>query len=444
MKKVSVVLPVYHAEQYIEECMNSLLRQTLEEIEIICVLDCPKDKTGSILKEIARKDHRIVLIENEKNMGAACSRNIGMGYVTAPYVIFLDADDMFEPDMLEVLYHRIEETKADMCLFEFDTFFNEKEWLVSGNEQESKYTGVFSIADMPEDELAHLGAATWNRIYRRSFLERNKLSFQNLKTGNDVYIGIISLLLAEKIVHTKTNKAFLHYRLGSPNQISANANPKDTCMAYQKVHDELKERGLWNKYKNCFWIKFLLSLTREITNGNKEEYSQQAYRWIQEEGVSALEIADAKEEDFDYPYYATGLRKLIEMDYESGWFRYNIGLQMKLDYNKEKIINQCSLWMEKGKRIAVWGAGQYGCTLLHFFDEHQIHCDTVIDSNPNKQGTYVEHRKIQTFENVPDTLDIIIVAIKNYGAQIRKMVFERDDRIIAITIEEMFGGDDVL
>lgn len=443
MAEVSVVIPVYHAEKYIRICLDSLLGQTLKEIEIICVLDCPQDKTGDILKEIAQNDRRIRVIENEKNIGAACSRNKGMRYTTTNYLIFLDADDVFEFDMLEILYRRMKETEADMCLFEFDAFYEGEKWQKTVNEQESQYPDVFSIAELPEEGLNRLPAATWNRIYRKSFLEENGLVFQNLRTDNDAYMGIMSLLLAGKITHTKTDKAYLHYRLGVCGQITARTNPFDTCMAYQRINVELKERGLWEQYKSCFWIKFLLSFSRQLSNGGNEEYNRKAYRWVQEAGGTELGLLDVKEEDFQCPYYAVEIRNFFAKDYENGWFRYAVRMQMQLEYHKEKIINLCKLWNQEGKKFAVWGAGQYGSTILHFFDEYRIHCDTVIDIDHRRQGSHIENRMIYAFEEVALLLDIIIVANKKYAGQVRAAVDGQGGKICVITVEEMAGRSDI-
>ena len=443
MTKVSVIIPVYHAEKYIRECMDSLLGQTLKEIEIICVLDCPKDQTGNILKEIAQEDSRIRVIENAENMGAALSRNRGLEYAAAPYTMFLDADDVFEPDMLEAVCGRLDETGADLCLFEFDTFYDGEDWKAPADARESGYADVFTIADLPEDGLYWTGVATCNRIYRTSFLKENKLSFQNLKTGNDNYIGIMSLLLAEKIAHTKTDKIYWHYRLGIPGQITARANPMDTCMAYQKVHEELEGRGQWEQYKRYFFIRFLMSITREIAMGRNEDNNQRAYQWIQKEGVSQFGMADIREEDFNDPCYALELRKFAERDYESGWFRYAVKLQMQLDYYKENITRSCSAWLKEGKGLSVWGAGQYGGTILHFFDENHIPCDIVIDIDEKKRGSTIENRRIYVFDEVSSLTGVIIVANKRYAGQVREMVARQRKEIRVVTVDEMTGRSDV-
>ena len=98
--KVSVILPVYNGETYLSECLDAILGQTLKEIEVICVNDGSTDRSPEILREYAARDSRIRVIDQE-NTGAGAARNNGMAQARGEYLSFLDADDFFEPQMLE-------------------------------------------------------------------------------------------------------------------------------------------------------------------------------------------------------------------------------------------------------------------------------------------------------------------------------------------------------
>ena len=108
MTKVSVIVPVYNAQQYLETCMDSICGQTLKELEILCVDDGSTDASYEILQNYAKKDSRIKLL-SQKNQYAGVARNHGMKYARGKYMAFLDADDYFECDMLEKMYERAEE-----------------------------------------------------------------------------------------------------------------------------------------------------------------------------------------------------------------------------------------------------------------------------------------------------------------------------------------------
>ena len=99
MPKISVIIPVYNAEKYLRVCLDSVVNQTLEDIEIICVNDGSTDKSSNILKEYAEKDGRIIIL-TQKNQGAAIARNKGISVAKGEYLSLLDCDDFFELDML--------------------------------------------------------------------------------------------------------------------------------------------------------------------------------------------------------------------------------------------------------------------------------------------------------------------------------------------------------
>lgn len=120
MPLVSVIMPAYNAEPFIEEAIASVRRQTVTDWELLVIDDCSKDRTRSIVEEIANSDSRVKLLVNEKNMGAAGSRNRGLDIFRGRYVALLDSDDYWYPRMLEKMLVRAKETEADIiyCSYE--------------------------------------------------------------------------------------------------------------------------------------------------------------------------------------------------------------------------------------------------------------------------------------------------------------------------------------
>ena len=117
MPLVSVIIPVYNVEEYLRQCLDSVREQTLSDIEIICVNDSSTDGSLSILEEYAKKDPRIQVV-TQPNGGAGAARNKGLSMAAGKYLSFLDSDDFFEPDMLELAYKKAEEDKADFVVFD--------------------------------------------------------------------------------------------------------------------------------------------------------------------------------------------------------------------------------------------------------------------------------------------------------------------------------------
>lgn len=117
---VSVIMPAYNAEQFIEEAINSVISQTLTDWELLVIDDCSTDHTRQIVAEFAQKDSRIQLLVNEENMKVAKTRNKGMSVCRGEYVALLDSDDSYKPEMLQKMVERAKETKADIiyCSYE--------------------------------------------------------------------------------------------------------------------------------------------------------------------------------------------------------------------------------------------------------------------------------------------------------------------------------------
>lgn len=116
MIKVSVIVPVYYAGEYLRPCLDSLINQTLREMEIICVLDCPTDGSDKIVDEYATKDERVVVVKNEHNLNIGESRNVGIRHAKGIYIGFSDHDDLHELNMYQELWNASDEGRRDMVL----------------------------------------------------------------------------------------------------------------------------------------------------------------------------------------------------------------------------------------------------------------------------------------------------------------------------------------
>ena len=113
--KVSIIMPVYNAGPHFRPCIESLVNQTIKEIEIIIVLDCPTDGTDKIAKEYAARDKRIILISNDQNIHIGLSRNRGLEFANGEYIAFSDHDDVRELNMYEELYNEAKKDDLDVC-----------------------------------------------------------------------------------------------------------------------------------------------------------------------------------------------------------------------------------------------------------------------------------------------------------------------------------------
>ena len=126
MSRISIILPIYNVENYIRQSLDSLINQTFKDIEIICVDDCSPDNSVSIIKEYAKNDNRIKLIELEQNAGQGNARNVGIEASTSEYIMFLDPDDWFEIDACEKAYNQITQNNNEFVVFDFYRYYEER------------------------------------------------------------------------------------------------------------------------------------------------------------------------------------------------------------------------------------------------------------------------------------------------------------------------------
>lgn len=238
--KVSIIIPVYNASSYLEQCLECLVNQTLKDIEIICIDDGSTDGSLDILKYYAGIDNRIK-VYTQQNLFAGTARNLGMSHAKGEYFVFLDADDFFELDLVEKEYLKCKYYDADICLCgadKFDTlkksFIPTPQWL---NLKDVK-SEAFNRYSLKEHLFDVTSACPWTKMFSAKFIRENKLEFQNLQRANDVYFTLCSLALAQRIVYT--NNVLVHYRVN--NKSSLQNNNRNTPGLFLRALDAVYDR----------------------------------------------------------------------------------------------------------------------------------------------------------------------------------------------------------
>ena len=174
MSKVSVVVPVYNVEDYLEKCLDSLIHQTLQDIEILCVDDGSTDHSNELLYIYKNRDPRIQVLE-KPNGGLSDARNYGMKFAASPYILFVDSDDFLEPQALEKAAAKLDETGADLVIFDVYQYFMKtktKEVVANSYSGERTYT----LKENPEMITRILNAA-WNKMYRLTLFQENNITY---------------------------------------------------------------------------------------------------------------------------------------------------------------------------------------------------------------------------------------------------------------------------
>lgn len=235
--KVSVIIPVYNAEAYLRQCMDSVVNQTQEELEIICVDDGSTDTSAEILKEYAVKDRRIA-IYSKSNAGYGHTINYGLERSKGKYIAIVESDDFIDANGIEKLYACAEENNADYVRSNYYEFSGgEKDKL---NTSLNPYVNKKIKSACEEKELFYnIGVSPWACLYKRSFLDGNNIRMNETPGASfqDNSWQFQVLLQAKKIVLLK--EAYYHYRIDNMSS-SVNNRKKVFCVVDEKNYMERK------------------------------------------------------------------------------------------------------------------------------------------------------------------------------------------------------------
>lgn len=245
---VSIIMPVYNSEEFLKEAIDSLLAQSLKNIEIITVDDGSTDGSLQILREYAQKDNR-VRVFTQKNQYAGVARNLGLKHAKGEYVLFLDSDDFFDQELIREVYSaaRINEKQedADVVMFGARCYHNERgtSW-VGRHLLDMNYVPkeqMFTCMDCPDTIFQISNGCPWTKLFRREFIKKTKLQFQNLHNANDVYFVFSALTMAKSIV--TLNKHLVTYRVGLTGNLQS-SKKRYFFEAYTALYYKLKEMNM--------------------------------------------------------------------------------------------------------------------------------------------------------------------------------------------------------
>ena len=339
--KVSVIIPVYNTEKYLRECLDSVVNQTLRDIEIICVDDGSTDGSLEILHELASKDDRIkVLTQQKSNAGVA--RNNGMAVATGQYYMFWDSDDYFDLNALEEMYKRAEDFGADICLCGMERFFidsNRKEampWVLRAKDIPFEPFNVRDVRDL----FSISSPGPCSRLISAAFIHDHGLQFQSLPRINDMYFVYSAMALAERIVYI--DKPFVHYRKGIDTSLQSRVfeTPEVCCQALSKLHTTLRSSSNWIDIEESYIclvvsnLRFNLELFKEHPEAKSRLLKAFICEYYRTLGVEPFLI---KDKALRATYNQILLEALIELEKDCG---PKVSIVIS-SYNNSECIGRC-------------------------------------------------------------------------------------------------------
>lgn len=287
--KVSVVVPVYNVEEYLAECIESIIGQTLQSIEIIIVNDGSTDSSLSIAKSYAEKDSRIEIIDKE-NRGYGHSMNRGFEKARGEYIGIVESDDCARPQMFQKLYEQAKASDADVVRSNYYAMSNEGtrfNLIDVLNLAAAPYYTAFNPQDYPD--ILRGSPAIWTGIYKKSFIQDSGISFLETPGASyqDTGFMLKALTTAERVVLMR--EAFLNYRVDNANSsVKSGAKAFCVCDEYSSFEkflslspdklEAFRQVVVAKKYETYLWNYNRLddSLKPEFLDKMKEEFSKAA------------------------------------------------------------------------------------------------------------------------------------------------------------------------
>ncbi len=277
MPKVSVIIPVYNAEKYLRQCLDSVLGQSLRDIEVICVDDFSTDGSRDILSEYATEDSRVTYFVNEKNLHAGPCRNKGLSASRGEYVLFLDGDDWVSDKALEKLYTAAIRHKADVIRCRAVDYNNQ-----AGTYSISLHNGLkrvpFFLWDRPLNFreiywlLPKMCVAPWGGLCRRQFLVENDILFNDLVCVNDRSFYWESVIKADRIVLSK--ERLVYYRTNMSSSLVGSRIKNFDChfRSYELVEKHAKSLPI--RIQRAIFNAELLDMANWLEQARETEYEE--------------------------------------------------------------------------------------------------------------------------------------------------------------------------
>lgn len=258
---ISIIIPVFNAGQYIGNCLQMLKKQTYNYYQILCIDDGSTDESSKIIKAFADRDSRIQYYY-QANKGAGSARNLGIKKALGDYLLFLDADDLYEQEMLELVVNNAKENQADIVVFnadQFDSQTNKTDNRWSAVSFRPLNKNVISAGEAKKCIFNFTIPAPWNKLFKKSFLNDKQIFFQEISSTNDLFFSYAMLCNAERI--SIMDEKLIHYRTNNISSIQGNKNKNiyDAFKALICLKKYLQHQSMYLLYEDSY-IKMACSI----------------------------------------------------------------------------------------------------------------------------------------------------------------------------------------
>lgn len=418
---ISVIMPLYNAARFLEETLISVSNQVFRDYELLCINDGSDDDTVDIVKKFQDKDSRIKLFDNDGHMGAAIARNQGIMEAKGEYLIFLDGDDICDEELLLMAYQKANDTNADIVVSESMHVASEhiydKKQIIHSTDYITKFCQqTVSVRDIKTCDFLMWAANPHTKLYRKVFIDQERLEFQNLSCENDTYFVMMAYFLAKRVVRSESDRIMLYVRdHDTPSRISSERDPMCIYYAMSKVRDELVKRGIFAPLSQMFYYRTFFFLADALRGAKTKRDREKFYDFLVDEGLDKLFGGHDREYGIDQ-YIQEKKQKFISMGLEEGWERLFSIYDVFLKDNQQEISDIFQMTNGKTRRVGVWGTGENGRRFLAFCRENVLPVHVVVDRDESKYGSYCEGYQIQPPKAVREVDTVISTPNLGYEA----------------------------
>lgn len=451
--KISIIVPVYNVEEYLETCLDSLVNQTMKEIEIIVVNDASPDGSKDIMERYAREYPELVrCVYQEVNQGQGIARNRGMDLAKGQYIMFVDSDDYIDVTMCEKLYGVACEKKCDVVCCEYN------ELKTDGRCNEISGYATQVMGELNDEKrrilLSSLSPHPVCKLIRKSILTDNEIYFQpSFRCGEDFAVVALLWVYARDVYEVK--EALYYYRRNEESSTMKKNNPNyyDVYKVAEYVCEELSKREFEREYqlfKEDILVrgfieemKFLencvdepdineLEIVRESVKENIPNYRGNRTAYMRNE-PKAIMVADMLMDSIDKlcAYLKNKKDSKEKATYRPYYRMCNDRVNQLFSYCKSQ-----------GYKIAVWGAGLKGKDFLQECDPTGVHIQYVIDKNEKNWNQQLETGHVTSgFQDVYEDVDVVLVMNKAYFGGIYREVKEKISQMKVVNLDVFLISD---
>lgn len=341
--KVSVIMPIYNAGEYLERAISDVLSQTLSELELICIDDGSTDGSLALARKMQESDERIKIV-TESNEGPAAARNNGISRAKGEFIIFLDADDFYESTLLESLYELAVRDALDMAVVKFDLYNCHLDKFTTPIEEThaSIFTPgtVVSKNEFPNFILESTTGYVWNKMFRTEFIRNKELLFDaELHVFEDVYFVCTALSLAERV--GRVDEALIHHRVYSDQSRAKlfRQHYAQVPVVYSKIKEHLMHHGMYIPLARSF-LNLSAGRCYKIYNLLWDEAKEEFWNLLHDTYASSLGWYNHEKTDFESKDVCEFVANVGLYSYDRYLNRTDKGKNIELDRLDKKKINR--------------------------------------------------------------------------------------------------------